>query len=160
MEITLKNIKHSEFASQETHCFEATIYIDGKKAGQVRNDGQGGCNFYSPHTIEEAINTYARTLPPTIYEYGGESMTIEQDADVLVGDVLTNWLIARDLKRAMNKKILFVDSGGEIRETKTLAKNMLELFLSQPEKLKHLRAEKILNLLPFAEALSVYQSRG
>ena len=40
MKITLKNVKYSEFASQETYCFEATIYLDGKKAGQVRNDGQ------------------------------------------------------------------------------------------------------------------------
>lgn len=48
MEITLKNIKHSEFASHETHCFEATVYIDGKRAFGVENDGQGGPNNYFP----------------------------------------------------------------------------------------------------------------
>ncbi len=45
MNITLKNFKHAAFASQETYCFEATVYIDGKKAGTASNDGHGGCTF-------------------------------------------------------------------------------------------------------------------
>ncbi len=42
MKIELKNIKHSEFASEETFCYEATLYVEGKPFAQVRNDGQGG----------------------------------------------------------------------------------------------------------------------
>ena len=43
--LTLKNIKHAEFASQETHCFEATIYLHGKPAIKVENDGRGGADI-------------------------------------------------------------------------------------------------------------------
>jgi len=46
--ITLKNFKHAEFASHETNCFEATVYLDGKKFGNVENDGHGGCSFFWP----------------------------------------------------------------------------------------------------------------
>ena len=42
MKIELKNIKHSEFASHETFCYEATLYVEGKPFAQVSNDGQGG----------------------------------------------------------------------------------------------------------------------
>ena len=35
MKIELKNVKYSDFASHETHCFEASVYIDGKRAGIV-----------------------------------------------------------------------------------------------------------------------------
>jgi hypothetical protein len=42
MNIELKNVKHSEFASHETNCFEATIYVDGKKAGEAHNNGCAG----------------------------------------------------------------------------------------------------------------------
>ena len=33
--IELKNIKHSEFASEETHCYEATLYVDGVRWGRM-----------------------------------------------------------------------------------------------------------------------------
>ena len=42
MKIELKNIKHSEFASHETFCYEAILYVEGKPFAQVSNDGQGG----------------------------------------------------------------------------------------------------------------------
>lgn len=155
MQITLKNVKYSEFASQETYCFEATIYLDGKKAGQVRNDGQGGCNFYYPHSIEEAINAHAVTLPPVAS--GG--ITLNHDADWLIMDLMAEWLITRDLKRALSKKVLFTNSGGAIMETKTMPKERLAFVLSKPEKYFE-TAVKILNLLPFAEALALYRLRG
>ena len=31
MKIKIKNIKYAAFQSQETHCFEATVYVDGRK---------------------------------------------------------------------------------------------------------------------------------
>ena len=67
MKIELKNLKYAEFASQETHCFEASLYVDGKRIGVVANDGQGGCNGYTPHTAWETINEYAKTLPSKKY---------------------------------------------------------------------------------------------
>ena len=44
MELTLKGIKINKQLSEETDCFSATIYIDGKKAGLASNRGQGGPN--------------------------------------------------------------------------------------------------------------------
>jgi hypothetical protein len=45
MQITLKNFKHAAFASQETYCFQATVYVDGIKVGVASNEGHGGCTF-------------------------------------------------------------------------------------------------------------------
>ena len=39
MKLEMKSIKHSAFASQETYCYEGYVYIDGKKAIYVSNDG-------------------------------------------------------------------------------------------------------------------------
>lgn len=44
--ITLKNIKVLEAASDETLCFEASMYFDGKRVAIVHNEGHGGCHFY------------------------------------------------------------------------------------------------------------------
>jgi len=45
MKIELKNINHSEFASHETFCYEANLYVEGKPFAHVRNDGQGGADY-------------------------------------------------------------------------------------------------------------------
>ena len=45
MKIELKALKYSDFASQETHCFHANIYIDGKKAGWGFIFGRRGGNL-------------------------------------------------------------------------------------------------------------------
>ena len=46
MKITLKNVKVHRDLSEETLCFSASIYLDGKKAGTVSNRGCGGCNVH------------------------------------------------------------------------------------------------------------------
>lgn len=46
MKITLKAIKHSKFASQETDCYTANLYVDGTKIGTVSNAGHGGCDEF------------------------------------------------------------------------------------------------------------------
>ncbi len=44
--VTIKNLKYAAFASQETSCFEATIYVDGKRFCTARNEGSGGPDCY------------------------------------------------------------------------------------------------------------------
>jgi len=46
MKVELKSVKVNQRMSEETLCFSATIYVDGKKVGEVLNRGCGGCNDY------------------------------------------------------------------------------------------------------------------
>ena len=45
MKIELKNINHSEFASHETFCYEANLYVNDKPFAHVSNDGQGSADY-------------------------------------------------------------------------------------------------------------------
>jgi hypothetical protein len=162
MKIELKNVKHSEFASHETNCFEASVYIDGVRAGIAENDGRGGCNMYHPHDLEIKIDAYAKTLPPVVTNMADphdstKKFTYHQDADTVIGDLLTQYLYSKDLKRALAKKILYVKDDGKLYETKGLTKSQIEVFLAKPNIQETLKTKKILNLLPFAEALSIYR---
>lgn len=152
MKIELKNVKYSDFASHETHCFEAVIYIDGKRAGTVENDGRGGCNFYHPHEVEETLKAHAKTFPKVHYR----EHEFDQDADSIISDLLVQHLQAKDLKRALNKRILFYTADGVLKETINLERQKMENILASPTIKTQLKAEKILNLLPFDEALSLY----
>jgi len=44
LNLSLKNLKFHEDMSEETPCFSADLYEDGKLIAHVRNDGHGGCN--------------------------------------------------------------------------------------------------------------------
>jgi len=53
MKVSVKAVKIHDGLSEETMCFEATLYIDGKKAASASNRGQGGCNEY--HFIDAKV---------------------------------------------------------------------------------------------------------
>ena len=107
MKIEIKNVKYAEFASEETNCFNASVYIDGVKAGTVSNDGNGGCDMFQPWELEKRLNEYAKTLPPIdCTEFGGEG-TMESSAGIIIGDLMNEWLRNRDLKKMCAKKVLF-----------------------------------------------------
>lgn len=46
--ITLKNVKFHEDMSEETPCFSADLYENGKLIAYVSNRGNGGCNNVHP----------------------------------------------------------------------------------------------------------------
>ena len=47
--IEVKGIKLNKHFSEETHCFRATVYINGKRSFSVENEGRGGPNNYYPY---------------------------------------------------------------------------------------------------------------
>jgi len=162
MKIELKNIKHSEFASRETNCYEATIYINGKREGVVSNDGQGGCDSVHPWQLAQEIDAYAKTLPPVVCEWidlkTGEPFVLEQTHETIFGELLTDWLVDKGLKKKLNSKILFVKEDGKVYETKTQKPAELKLTLSIPRLAERLSAKVVLNNLPYAEAKQIYRS--
>lgn len=42
MKLELRNVHFSERMSDETNCFSATVYVNGKRVGEVENRGCGG----------------------------------------------------------------------------------------------------------------------
>jgi hypothetical protein len=162
MKIELKNIKHSEFASHETNCYEATIYINGKREGLVSNDGQGGCDNVTPWQLAQEIDAYAKTLPPVVCEWidpkTGEPFVLEQTHETIFGELLNDWMLDKGLKKKLNSKILFVKEDGKVYETKTQKPAELKLTLSIPRLAERLSAKVVLNNLPYAEAKQIYRS--
>ena len=154
--IELKNLKHSDFASQETYCFEASVYIDGKKAGTVSNQGCGGCHSYHPNTLYQILAKEAAKLPHHEWRLNDEVLSVAPDADTIISELVTEALTAKDLKSGMRRRILFVGDDGSVFETKAMAAADLAKQLCRPNLDEVLKTKTILNLLPFPEALSIY----
>lgn len=155
MKIELKNIKHAGFASQETDCFNATVYIDGEKAGTVSNEGHGGPNHYNPRDLEAKLDTHGKTLPP-IEAYG---TSLPQTADILIGELLNDFLAAKQLKGKLRNRVVFIREG-KVFETKTIKPEALAQHLTTPAVFAPLKADKILNTLPLDEAVRLFRAHA
>ncbi len=118
--IELKNIKHTAWASQETHCYQATLYVDGVKWGTVSNQGHGGCDLfdgaegYDWDDLAELNKRIAETYKPYTFGDGNDEVmlgavprSINQDLDMVCGDLVNQWLRDRDFNKAMKAKVLF-----------------------------------------------------
>ena len=160
MKLELKNIKHTAWASEETHCYQASLYVDGKPLAIVSNDGHGGCDRdyahpkFEPHTryfgglggdyrsVMAEVDAYFKSLPNTPSEWNEDGM--EQRLEFWCADQVNDWLSARELKKKLKSGFLFqfADKVGVFAH-----------------KTRPSRAHKatILNDMPFADALAIWK---
>lgn len=112
MKIELKNIKYSDWASEETSCFQANIYLNGKKVGFCNNDGKGGSTSYNrvsgvSYEVIHEMEKYCEGLPPIEYDSHlrqGEKFTIKMTLEHFLDDLFYDYLKAKD-KAKFEKKI-------------------------------------------------------
>ena len=158
MKLELKNIKHTAWASEETHCYQASLYVNGKPVAIVSNDGHGGADRdyahpkIEPHTyrfVMTEVHAYFKSLPNTPSEWNEDGM--EQRLEFWCADQVNDWLSARELKRMMRTQILFQKEGEEeagVFGTKYYPKETGGTFWN---------GRRILNDMPFADALAIWK---
>jgi hypothetical protein len=110
-EIQIKGFKHAAFASQETLCFTATVYINGKKVGHADNAGHGG-----PTHVHIAQGTDIGDLTMAEIEDKVDALTYvelqkKDDAKFIKG-----------LKKDMTTAILFTKKGADMHGRYFIAK--------------------------------------
>jgi hypothetical protein len=163
VKIELRNIKHAEFASQETNCYSATLIINGEPRGQVSNEGHGGADHFTDHDAERELNQYAATLPPKVTDIDdADSPTgkweMKQTAETLVTDIVTEWLIARDVRKSLRSRIVWLTTDGKTLQTKRMDAVSLARALADPTLKARLRdCAEVLNLATLDRAIAVFK---
>jgi hypothetical protein len=109
MKVELKSVKIYDKLSEETICFTATFYIDGKKAGEVENRGHGGCTCYRFfNSVDEAnFEAYVNSLPPKII---GHEQNMKAWSKKMSGDDLFDDLLNAHIKAKEEKKLTKLDA--------------------------------------------------
>lgn len=125
MNITIKNVKYAAFASQETHCFKATLYVDGKPFGYVSNDGHGGCDDVYPlnNCKKEDIPKWRKRLDAIEKELGkekhecsfndpktGKPAMLDNDLEMVVGGLMNDWHRMNEVKKIL-RRISYIRDG-------------------------------------------------
>lgn len=93
MNVTMKKIKVYPSMSEETTCYEASLYIDGVEAVRVSNRGTGGCDDQQdliPGSTKRLNDYFKRTLPATRYtSKEGDSSVTFADLETFCSDQLS-----------------------------------------------------------------------
>ena len=124
----LKNLSHNVTFSEETHCFRASIYINGKRMFSASNGGNGGSNFYSPSDFGKGKEAFEESMAIAREEAKqytlkkielGEDLQWAIDAfgdgksdeliDWLIADLINEQLTLKEMRKTLKKKVTVYD---------------------------------------------------
>lgn len=160
MKIELRKIDYSASLSEETNAFSAEVWIDGRKEGWAQNHGTGGPTNVQPDTLRLRLDEYGKTLPKVDIgaSLGGEPHLIVQDAEWIVGHMLDDWILLRDLRKRLKKRVLYIELGKHgIMQTKVLPPERIRQILGSAELKAKWRVETWLNGVSEEEALKLFR---
>lgn len=154
MKIELKNLKYAAFASHETNCFSANVFIDGVKAGTASNEGYGGPTDVHPESLLKKLNAEAKKRPAVKVEDIAYKMTGCDLIDELVDEALMD----RQILKEMKKRVVWVIDG-VLHHSIVFKAPVLAQYLVSPNLLKKCGGPKakVLNLLPPAKQVAEYR---
>jgi len=113
--IALKGFKHAAFASHETLCYTATIYLDGRKVGDVHNDGNGGdsCLYFADWQVERDL---ADQVKQAFEQFDGEVVPIGLSGiiDHIADEVVTDKKIAAFTKKCFKRGFTVILCEGDL----------------------------------------------
>jgi hypothetical protein len=117
-EFSLKRFEYLESRSDETPCFSAVLYVDGKPLANCGNNGCGGPNdiyiFPECRAMGEAFEAFLTTQPRV--KPAGYDIELECDLDYIVDELVGLKLEERRLQKikALTKNnLVFRTPGGE-----------------------------------------------
>jgi len=168
MKFEIKNLKIAEFASEETTCYQATIYVDGVRSILASNDGHGGPdNFYaySPHgrpannkevtsfeTAMAAVAEHCKTLPPYKLD---DDFSMPWDLQLLIADQMNQVEGRKHLMRSMKSKVVYIEDdqiwASGFKGIRSIDDRCIKIVAD-----KHPDAV-VLNNLPIDEAFDLYR---
>ncbi len=133
----VKNIK--KFKGMEGEGFNVTLYCKGIKVGEVRNSGDGSCNFYYISHSDK------KNLVDTAKEVMGEGFEIE---DRFICHIIDDTLNDKCFRRHCKTKVLFQVQGDKEGFYRTFNVKYTPEFgekIRNDYKLKGLEIAEILN---------------
>ena len=99
MKIQLKNVKINDSFSEETICFKADVFVNGKKIAYAENEGRGGCTFIGAYPEKRSelaeLEKYCKSLPKRVSEYG----EFDSDIESVVDDLLHEKIKEKEQKK-------------------------------------------------------------
>ena len=162
MKLELKNIKHANWASEETQCYDAVLYVDGDPFLMVSNEGRGGADRddQDPRFKGDFPSKYGalREYCREAYKFKGFRDTwINGSIELACHTLLEDHLESKFYKKVL-KQVCFVDDNGDILSFPKRVKPSPTIYNTIREQRDDLKDVTFLNELSFVDAVSKIKS--
>jgi hypothetical protein len=162
--VTIKNLKTMSSLSEETLCFTATVYVDGKKFAQASNRGHGGCTDFSPvrggpdfSKIRAVEVEFGKALPPMVLDGKEYPNSLENVVDELTCKMFDEQEQMKLVRRELNKFVLVEDKATGTLKCWTRKHKGADIT---DRIFAHVEAKypgfAVLNKLPISESMAIY----
>jgi hypothetical protein len=159
--ITLKKFKSMESLSEETLCFTADVYLDGRKWAEASNYGHGGPTDVHPLpgiSTQAELNALDQHFKDTNPKIVFMEMELDDDLESVIDNLANALHFTKLIKADLKKKIMGQDpetkliyQWGRRQKGKDVYAKLLPLVRA-----KH-PTYVILNELPIEEAIVLYK---
>ena len=162
MKLELKNIKHANWASEETQCYNAVLYVDGDPFLMVSNEGRGGSDRddIDPRFKGDFPSKYGelREYCREAYKFKGFRDTwINGSIELACHTLLEDHLESKFYKKVL-KQVCFVDDNGDLLSFPKRVKPSPTIYNTIREQRDDLKDVTFLNELSFDDAVSKIKS--
>lgn len=162
MNIELRKISYNSRLSDETNAYSAQVWVDGVHICDVSNHGHGAPDEHHPakgktHDDIEALNAAIIAERGTDKSHGIE---IDIDLEIVCNELLERHLAGRDLARLLKRTVAFFDPAKKQVRSYPGKHAGLDRAHLITATLRQFPEAKILNNLPFDEALALYKKAG
>lgn len=174
--LSLRGLKYAEFASEETHCFTATVLFDGVPVCVAHNDGHGGATSFDPlrgtsgslfASLMEPVNAYVASLPAHVCKDmmdphdPTKPFSYPESLEGVVDDLVAEALILKDYRRLTKTRVLFRPVDRKERGFLTVSVKGAPSVQSVLDYVaKKYPGALVLNTKPEAEAVALYRQHG
>ena len=160
MKIELKAVKVHHDMSEETLCFSANLYVDGKKICEISNRGCGGSHeYFMPVSVSKKLNDWCKANLPKWSMFDGEEM--DTDFELHISHLVSEYDQKKYLKSLIKRKIVVVDDrckqSGESFQWKLPTKfSIREAYIRIKKSNNKMKNSICLNLVEFDTAYQTF----
>lgn len=157
LNIQLKNFKHFAQGSEDSYCFQASIWMNGVKVGQASDNGMGGSVVITPDSLRKELDAHGKTLPK--YKSALDEDGLDVSGEIIINDLVTEILALGDLKRLLKRGVLITCRNETLLSLIKVKGTVLEGANSMVVKdfvKTHYKANQVLNYMGEADAFAAY----
>jgi hypothetical protein len=157
--ITIAKLKHSKFASEETHCFQCEVSVDGVVIGILKNDGHGGPDLLIGDNayLREFDEWLAEAIPPWKSEY--TDTTFPYDTSHIVCQLINEQLTRKAVTSAIKRGVCFIDPEREGVYSMVVRRGATKQAVLAASKAKRPQCQW-LDDMPIEDAIEAYIANG
>jgi hypothetical protein len=125
--LSLKNLKVHHGLSEETTCYEASLYLNGKLVAFLCNNGQGAPDRqqFKDRAIEKQIEDWFKSQPEKVSRDG--SFSYPYNLETWVGEQIERSLTVKDYRKKSKKMISAISADGKFLRWPKIPVSNLEL---------------------------------